>query len=146
MIRTKTPPSGRGFTLIELIIFIVIGAIILPASFVAFTSAIRYLSTPDYYVTARFLAEQKIEEITKDVFGTWLATAPPYTSVPGYTSYQWKWAICYTGSAEINLGCSATHDSVATDYAYYQRVEVTISMPDSSTYAVYSLISKRPKS
>ena len=55
----------KGFTLIELIIFIVVGAIILPASFVAFTAAIKHFSTPDYYVKARFYAEQKMEEVDK---------------------------------------------------------------------------------
>ena len=40
MIWSKPELSKKGFTLIELIIFIVVGAIILPASFVAFTAAI----------------------------------------------------------------------------------------------------------
>jgi len=137
--------SRKGFTLIELIIFIVVGAIILPASFVAFTTAMKYFSRPDYYVKARFIAEQKMEEITKDVFDTVMNINLPYSSVPGYTDYQWKWTICNTGSSEISLGCSASH-TVTTDFIYYKRIEVTILMPDNSTYDVYTLITKRPKS
>jgi hypothetical protein len=60
--------NSKGFTLIELIIFIIIGAIILPASFVAFTAAIKHFSTPDYYVKARFFAEQKMEELTSNTY------------------------------------------------------------------------------
>ncbi len=60
--------NNKGFTLIELIIFIIVGAIILPASFVAFTSAMKYFSTPDYYVKARFYAEQKMEELTSNTY------------------------------------------------------------------------------
>jgi hypothetical protein len=146
MILCKSELSKRGFTLMELIIFIVVGAIILPASFVAFTAAIQHFSTPDYYVKARFFAEQKVEEITKDVFGTYSNTNQPYVAIVGYADYQWKWAICYTGSSEINLTCSAAHNTLLTDYNYYQRIEVTISMPDNATYDVYTLITKRPKS
>jgi hypothetical protein len=138
--------NSKGFTLIELIIFIIVGAIILPASFVAFTAAIKHFSTPDYYVKARFFAEQKVEEITKDVFGTYSNTNQPYVPITGYTDYQWEWAICYTGSSEINLACSDVHNTLLTDYNYYQRIEVTVLMPDNSTCDVYTLITKRPKS
>ena len=62
--------SYKGFTLIELIIFIIVGAIILPASFVAFTAAIKHFSTPDYYVKARFFAEQRMEEVTSNAICT----------------------------------------------------------------------------
>jgi hypothetical protein len=137
--------NKKGFTLIELVIFIVVGAIILPASFVAFTAAIKHFSTPDYNVKARFFAEQKVEEITRNTFDSVSIVNQSYNPISGYTNYQWKWMICNTGSNEINLGCSAGH-SVTADYSYYKRIEVTILMPDSSTYDVYTLITKRPKS
>ena len=62
--------NNKGFTLIELIIFIIVGAIILPTSFIAFTSAMKYFSTPDYYVKARFYAEQKMEELTSNTYSS----------------------------------------------------------------------------
>jgi len=138
--------SRKGFTLIELIVFIVIGAIILPASFVAFSSAIQHFSTPDYYVKARFFAEKKIEELTSTPFDSVLVADQPYNAIPGYTDYQWKWIICNTGSSEINLACSVSHNNSLVDYLYYKRIEVTILMPDNSIYAVCTLITKRPKS
>ncbi len=137
---------SRGFTLIELIIFIVVGAIILPASFVAFTSAMRHFSTPDYYVKARFFAEQKVEEITSNAFDGISIVNQPYNSIPDNPSYQWKWIICNTGSSEINLACSDIHNSSLIDYPYYKRIEVEIKMPDGSAYDVSTIVTKRPKS
>ena len=54
----------KGFTLIELIIFIIVGGIFLPLAMIAFTSAMKSASVPDYTVKARFYAEQKMEELT----------------------------------------------------------------------------------
>jgi len=56
--------GNKGFTLVELVAFIVIGGIFLPASMIAFTSVMSNFSTPDYQVKARFITEQKVEDLT----------------------------------------------------------------------------------
>ncbi len=75
-----------------------------------------------------------------------LVTDQSYNAIAGHTDYQWKWTVCNTGSSEINLVCSVSNNSSLADYLYYKRIEVTILMPDNSTYDVCTLITKRPKS
>ncbi len=127
--------------------FIVIGGIFLPASMLAFTSVMSNFSTPDHQVTARFLAEKKMEELTKDNFIT--VTSPanqPYIAVTGYPNYQWTWTVCNTGSSQINLSCSAAHNTTLVDYSFYKRIEVAVLMPGNFTYDVKTIISRRPRS
>lgn len=137
--------GNKGFTLIELITFIIIGAIFIPASMLAFTSVMSNFATPDREVTARFLVEKKMEELTKDAFDSVATNAQPYAAVPGYTGYRWMWTICNTRSSEMNLSCSAAHTG-GGDYGFYKRIEVTVLMPGNTTYDANTLISKRPRS
>jgi len=125
-------PGNKGFTLIELIIFIVIGAIILPAAFVAFTSAIQHFSTPDYYVKARFYAEQKMEELTSY---TYTAVPASNSDVP-YTNYQRSWNISLIDSS-LNVSGSDVG---------YKRIIISVTMPDGAIYDVSTIVTRRPKS
>jgi prepilin-type N-terminal cleavage/methylation domain-containing protein len=94
--------SDRGFTLIELIVFVVIAAIFVPASYIAFSAVMRDVTKPETLVHARFLAEQKMEELTGKPYlpetvnnPSW----PNYDDVGGYLGYQWKWntvTVAYT--------------------------------------------------
>jgi prepilin-type N-terminal cleavage/methylation domain-containing protein len=150
--------SKRGFTLIELIVFIVIGAIILPASFVAFSAAIGDFSTPDYYVKARFYAEQKMEELTSNPYccvclnHASLSSCPVsssctigsndsiWTDTPE-TGFVRTWEICYVTSDSIDptSGCSSSE----TDY---KRIRITITPPFGPDYMVKTIVTRRPKS
>ncbi len=60
--------NDKGFTLIELIMFIIIGAIFLPASMIAFSSVMSNYSRPDYYMKARFYADKRMAEITNNQY------------------------------------------------------------------------------
>jgi hypothetical protein len=124
----------KGFTLIELIIFIIVGAIILPASFVAFTAAIKHFSTPDYYVKARFYAEQKMEMLTSYTY-----TDPALDPLPGSDTpeigYPRTWNISFIDStlaSSSNVG--------------YKKIDISVTMPDSSIYDVSTIVTRRPKS
>jgi len=123
--------SKKGFTLIELIIFIVVGAIILPASFVAFTAAIKHFATPDYYVKARFFAEQKMEELTSY---SYLAVPAPGSDIPD-TNYQRNWNISLIDSALNASGADVG----------YKKIDISVTMPDGSTYDVSTMVTRRPK-
>ena len=132
----------KGFTLIELIIFIVVGAIILPASFVAFTSAIQHFSTPDYYIKARFYAEERIEMITSNAynvtyFGISVPTGDRPESLPE-TGFSRTWSVCYVLPSDINT-CSGSADT------NYQKIDVRVTTPSGPDYAVSTLVTRRPK-
>jgi hypothetical protein len=123
--------NSKGFTLIELIIFIIVGAIILPTSFVAFTSAMKYFSTPDYHVKARFYTEQKMEELTSY---TYTAIPSPGNDVPD-TNYQRSWNVSL-----IDSSFNASGSDVG-----YKKIVVTVVMPDSTLYDVSTIVTRRPK-
>jgi hypothetical protein len=163
MIWSKFKSSGIGFTLIELIIFIVVGAIVLPVFFIAFSTAMKHFSRPDYYVKARFLAEQKMEELTSNTYDcvcTSMTSNPSGLCQIGLNRYDctvgigsdvpesnWTrtWSVCYVTSDNIDpsSGCSFA-------YTAYKRVAITIDPPSSGSdypdYIVKTLVTKRPKS
>lgn len=145
--------NGNGLTLIELIVFIVIGAIILPASFVAFSSAIQHFSAPDYYVKARFYTEQKMEELTSNAYDCVCISRTPNSS-----------GLCQMGSDRYDCNVGVDNDSPETGYTRtwdisyidytlapssnvgYKKITISITMPNSEVYDVSTIVTKRPKS
>ncbi len=91
----------RGITLIELVIFIIVGGLFVPLVYIAFNSVIKNLTTPETVIKARFIAEAKIEDITKEVYDNIALAAPAYTAVntdprftdASYSGYEWRWEI-----------------------------------------------------
>ncbi len=57
-----------GFTLIEVIIFLVLAGIILPLIFIPFMTGLKSYSTPEVVSTATFLGEELMEEIKSKGF------------------------------------------------------------------------------
>ncbi|OPY66098.1 MAG: hypothetical protein A4E62_02556 [Syntrophorhabdus sp. PtaU1.Bin002] len=155
--------NNKGFTLIELIIFIVLGAIILPTSFIAFSAAIRQFARPDEYVKARFIAEAKIEQITANPFDNLPPESIPYTAVrgdatnldsnsqcirfcgPEYAGYLWQWEIRYVDPASNPLTDLPSGTSCSGASCYYRRVSVYVRTPDGSEYSVSTIVTRRPK-
>ena len=90
-----TESRKNGFTLIELIIFIVVAGIFIPMAYIAFLSVSRASLNPEAVITARFLAERKLEDITKDTYRNLQGEQASYVAVPGYAGYQWRWIIQY---------------------------------------------------
>jgi prepilin-type N-terminal cleavage/methylation domain-containing protein len=87
---TKAP---KGLTLIEMIVCIVIAAIFIPMAYIAFMAAARGSMNPESVVTARFLAERKIEELTKDAYANLQDEQASYVVISGYDRYYWRWTI-----------------------------------------------------
>jgi len=56
--------NGSGFTLLELIVFIVVAGIFIPMAYIAFMAVTRASMNPEGIVLARFLAETKMEDLT----------------------------------------------------------------------------------
>lgn len=136
----KTVISEKGFSLIELITFIIIGGIILPVSIIAFTGSLGNYSVPDNQVKARFYAEQKIEEVTSQPFGT-LACSAPNPDTPE-TSFS---RTCSIGYVQYNSVSNAIEDTGSA--TNYQKITVAVTPPEGSTYtySISTIVTKRPK-
>jgi Tfp pilus assembly protein PilE len=137
-----TGMSNRGFTLIELIIFIIVGGIFLPLAMIAFTSAMKSASVPDYTIKARFYAEQKMEELTSKPYSdaTLQVTETSYATITGSNGFQWKWRIKYIDTDFNELA------DTTTPTPNYKKITVFVQTPDNSVYDVSTIITKRPKS
>lgn len=134
--------NHKGFTLIELIIFIIIGAIFIPASLVAFTTVMNDLLVPDYQVKARFYAEQKMEELTSKPFTDSSLDVRAKDSEPyplyGTTNYRMTW--------EIQLLNPDTNPLETGSDPNYKKISIYVVAPDSRQYAVSTIITRRPRS
>jgi prepilin-type N-terminal cleavage/methylation domain-containing protein len=138
---------SRGFSLIELIIFIVIAGIFVPLAYVAFTNAIKSAATPESIVRARAIAEQKMEALTKDKFDNLAIDNTSYTAVPGNTGYQWRWEVGYvTCNSPTNPTCQGfTNPTIvdATVTTNYKKVVVCVKDPSNTVYETRTIVTKR---
>lgn len=137
----RTVVSKKGFSLIELITFIIIGGIILPTSIIAFTGSLGNFSVPDNQVKARFYAEQRMEDITSNAYLSVSVTGGDVVGASPETGFQRKWNICFVLAANPDQ-CAADQ---ATD-SNYKKIVVSVTMPDNNVYSVSTIISRRPKS
>lgn len=130
--------NDKGFTLIELIMFIIIGAIFLPASMIAFTSVMSNYSRPDHYVKARFYADKRMAEITSKPFDTIspssLNPCPDTDEGGGYTTG------CVIELINPNDLSTKTPTSI-----YYKRITVTVRYSGLlSDYTIATIVTRRP--
>lgn len=131
--------NGSGFTLLELIVFIVVAGIFIPMAYIAFMAVTRASMYPEGVVIARFLAESKLEDITKDTYLNIQSGQANYTAVPGYNGYQWRWeiqSIAYRGRTahgSPTLGLPETW-SAATVYRIGDYVKPTASASTTHFY------------
>jgi hypothetical protein len=139
--------SDKGFTLIELIMFIIIGAIFLPASMIAFTSVMNNYSRPDYYVKARFYADKRMASITNNTYDSITApglscsaTSPPTT----FTAESAPDAGYATGCV-IELINPNDLSTTAPTNIYYKRITVTVKYPGLlNDYTISTIVTRRP--
>jgi len=143
--------SNRGFTIIELITFIVIAGIFVPLAFIAFSAATKSATKPEQVITARFIAEQKMEEITKQKFVN-IGTSTSYAAVTGNPGYEWKKEIANIGYGDVK---KTYVNQYGITMAYYKtslqntnlniaKVTVHVKDPDNWEYVVSTIITKRP--
>ena len=81
--RTKKQSSltaSGGFTLIEIIVFLVVAGIVLPLVIAPFVTAINRSGDPQVVITANFLASQKYESLVGAGYGS-LPTASQVESI-----------------------------------------------------------------
>jgi prepilin-type N-terminal cleavage/methylation domain-containing protein len=127
--------NNKGFTLIELIIFIIIGGIFLPASFVAFTSVMNNYSRPDYYMKAMFYADKRMAEITNMTYDNIPTPAPCANTVEGGG---------YTTECSVDTIDSYVH-IITPSLSSYKLITVTVKYSGLlSDYTIKTIVTRRP--
>jgi prepilin-type N-terminal cleavage/methylation domain-containing protein len=126
---------NRGFTLIEVIIFIVIAGVIASGIFIPFMTSLKGGVSPDYVVTASYLAQDKMEELTKYEYGnsnldpvsltTYIQVHATY-----FPSYDWQWEIKYLDENLADSPCDVG----------YKQVLVRVRGPDGQEFEVISVV------
>jgi prepilin-type N-terminal cleavage/methylation domain-containing protein len=133
---------NKGFTLIEIIVLIVLVGILLPAIIVPFATGIKGSGKPEMVNKAMFLAQQRMEELMKYVYGnaalnvtgvgTFVAFA---TGVPNYSGDN---EIVYVPNNNLIAAGQAAPDT------NYKRIHVRVTDPENTTYDVYSVVTNFP--
>jgi len=140
--------NDKGFTLIELIMFIIIGAIFLPASMIAFTSVMSNYSRPDHYVKARFYADKRMAEITSTLYDNVTAgnLSCYTTSSPVDSDFRIEWASDdkYKTACRIETVNPFDLSTKSPTSSYYKRVTVTVKHSDLLIDEISTIITRRP--
>lgn len=126
----------KGFTLIETVILIVVAGILLPVLVVPFVTSVKRSEKPERVNTAMFLAQQKMEELTKYAYtdvGLNPTALTPYASTD-VSNYQWQWSITWVDSS---------FRSSPTDEGYKQ-ILVRVMDPEKDAYEVQSVVTHFP--
>ncbi len=128
--------SIGGFTLIEILVFIVIAGILLPAIIVPFATAVKGSGKPEKAATAMYLAHQKMEEFMKFDYSNASLNPIALTAYAntGLSTYQWQWDIVYLNS---NFNVSVTDQG-------YKRILVRVKDPENDAYEIYSVVTNFP--
>ncbi|MBP7529104.1 MAG: prepilin-type N-terminal cleavage/methylation domain-containing protein [Syntrophorhabdaceae bacterium] len=127
--------NNKGFTLIELVMFIVVGGILLPASMIAFTSVMNNYSRPDYTIKARFYAEKRMSEITNRLYSDIVVGSCSNTDEGG--GYTTECSIVTVNPDTL---------STVTPNANYKRITVTVKHTGLLTdHIIVTMVAKRPK-
>ncbi len=126
--------NGKGFTLIEIIVLIIMAGIIIPVIVVPFATGIRSSNMPEMVTTAMYLAHQKMEELMKfDYSRTPDLTPGTYTlPAPPIADYAWTWTISY-----VTAGFAPSGADVG-----YKMIVVTATDPQGSTYTISSVVTR----
>ena len=139
--------NDQGFTLVELIMFVVIGAIFLPASMIAFTSVMNSYSRPDYYVKARFYADKRMASITNNTYDSITAAglACSATSPPAIFTAESAPDTGYTTGCVIELINPNDLSTTSPTSIYYKRITVTVKYSGLlSDYTISTIVTRRP--
>lgn len=131
--------NNKGFTLIELVMFVVIGGIFLPASVIAFTSVMNNHARPDHYLKARFYAEKRVSELANTSYDSLVPGACAGTTEDGEYTIE-----CSIISVNPDLTAIS---GTQTNKDPYKRIAVTVRHGGllSGEYSVSTILTRRPK-
>ncbi len=125
----------QGFTLIEVIIFIVVVGVLASGIFIPFLTGLKGGMTPENIITASYLGQAKMEELTKYTYiNINLAPLPltAYAQVDAtyFPNYQWQWEIKYIDENSTDSPCDVG----------YKQVLVRVRDPDGGEFEVTSIV------
>lgn len=108
----------NGFTLIELIMTIVVGAIILIPTSVVLVESVTHTRMPEHYTTASALLDREIERVSDLRFSA-VANEGPAAYGGNFSDYSRQVSFYYVNSGALNTQVAGPTD--------YKRITITIS-------------------
>jgi prepilin-type N-terminal cleavage/methylation domain-containing protein len=131
----ENPASGRGFTLIEVIIFLVVAGVIASAIFIPFLTGLKGGMTPEKVIGASYLAQAKMEELAKYTYSNSnldpvLLTAYVQVDATYFPDYDWQWEIKYIDEGLNDSACDVG----------YKQILVRVRDPDGGPFELTSII------
>jgi prepilin-type N-terminal cleavage/methylation domain-containing protein len=126
---------NRGFTLIEVIIFIVLAGVLASGIFIPFLSSLKGSMSPEKVLTASYLAQAKMEELTKYTYTNSNLDPLPLTAyvhvhATYFPNYQWQWEIKYIDENLTDSPCNVG----------YKQVLVRVRDPDGKEFEVIAIV------
>jgi len=133
--RIELRASSRGFTLIEVIIFLVVAGVIASAIFIPFLTSLKRGMTPEKVTTASYLAQAKMEELTKYTYNDSNLDPLPLTAyvqvdATRFPDYDWQWEIKYVDESLSDSACDVG----------YKQILVRVRDPDGESFEVISIV------
>jgi len=127
--------NPKGFTLIEVIVFIVVAGIIASGIFIPFMTSLKGGMGPDHAITASYLAQARMEELTKYEYSNSTLDAVSLTAyaqvhATNFPGYDWQWEIKYIGEGLTDYCCDVG----------YKRIRVRVRGPDGQEFEVISVV------
>ena len=127
----------QGFTLIEVIIFIVVAGVLASGIFIPFLTGLKGGMTPENIITASYLGQAKMEELTKYTYINSNLDPLPLTAYAQvdatyFPNYQWQWEIKYIDENSTDSPCDVG----------YKQVLVRVRDPDGGEFEVTSIVTR----
>ncbi len=125
----------QGFTLIEVIIFIVVAGVLASGIFIPFLTGLKGGMAPENIITASYLGQAKMEELTKYTYINSNLDPLPLTAYAQvdatyFPNYQWQWEIKYIDENSTDSPCDVG----------YKQVLVRVRDPDGGEFEVTSIV------
>ena len=126
--------NPKGFTLVEVIIFVVVAGVIASTIFIPFMTSLKGSMFPEKVATATCLSQYKMEEFV-------VYDSSPVTPLTDYTSadisgYQWQWDIsCVDGNLE---------NPQYEDDTKHKLILVRVKDPDNEVVELRTVVTRRP--
>jgi type II secretory pathway pseudopilin PulG len=133
--------NRNGFTLLEVVIFIVLAGILLPIIIAPFVTSIKNSEIPEVVLTANFLATQKYEAL----MGAGYLSLPTSIQVETITLNYPTYTQTYTRTTGIPVEVSAVDLSTPQASTGYKLVTITVTHSQHlpSGLAITGLITNR---
>lgn len=126
---------NRGFTIIEVIVFLVVAGVIASAIFIPFLTGLKGGMTPEKVATASYLAQAKMEELTKYTYNNssldpLSLTAYAQVDATYFPDYDWQWEIKYIDEGLSDSACDVG----------YKQILVRVRDPDGGPFELTSIV------